>query len=146
MPLVIFIVSLTGFIMFTLLLVIFLAQIGLNNVERNIKFSIMLLLFLNFALLAVNSIRFYFSIAENSEESVLTSIIASLVLFVMVTIYFRFTFEMGEVYTKITSDNPTVFEKNLRMLKNTFILVYFLEAIGFLLYIFETIHQPIITP
>jgi hypothetical protein len=49
---------------------------------------------------------------------------------------------MGEVYMKITSDNQNDFYKNQRFLKKNFILIYFLEAVGFILVSFLTINYP----
>lgn len=40
---------------------------------------------------------------------------------------------MGEVYMKITSDNPKEYHNNQRFLKKSFIVVYFLSAGAFAL-------------
>lgn len=47
---------------------------------------------------------------------------------------------MGEVYFKITSDNPKDYNRNQKFLKNHFILIYCLEVIVLALYLFEIAH------
>jgi hypothetical protein len=47
----------------------------------------------------------------------------------MFVIQFQFVFEMGEVYIKITSDNPKQSSHNLRALKKHSIVVYFLSVV-----------------
>ena len=47
---------------------------------------------------------------------------------------------MGEVYMKITSDNPKDYNKNRGLLKKHFILIYCLELIVLALYLFEIVH------
>lgn len=66
--------------------------------------------------------------------------IAAIALFLMLTIQLQFIFEMGEVYMKITSDNPKDYNKNRGLLKKHFILIYCLELIVLALYLFEIEH------
>lgn len=48
----------------------------------------------------------------------------------MVAIQFQFVYEMGEVYTKITSENPKDSSYNMKILRIKFIVLYSLEALA----------------
>ena len=65
-------------------------------------------------------------------------------IYMMVTIQFHFVYEMGEVYMKITCDNPNDYHQSLRFLKKSFIIIYFLDAIAFALSLTMIITIPLI--
>ena len=83
----------------------------------------------------MNTIIYYY--AEDSstsdDKNIAFPILQIVILYSMIWIQFRFVFEMGEVYIKITSDDPQDSFKNQKALKYRFILLYSLEAALFIL-------------
>ena len=91
----------------------------------------------------MNTIIYYY--AEDSstsdDKNMTFAILRIVILYSMIGIQFRFVFEMGEVYIKITSDDPQDSFKNQKALKYRFILLYSLEAAVFFLNLFMTIRD-----
>jgi hypothetical protein len=83
----------------------------------------------------MNTIIYYY--AEDSstsdDKNMTFAILRIVILYSMIGIQFRFVYEMGEVYIKITSDDPQDSFKNQKALKYRFILLYSLEAALFIL-------------
>jgi hypothetical protein len=67
------------------------------------------------------------------KENISFSILSLFTLYMMIAIQFQFVKEMGEVYIKITSDDPNHLQSNLKALKRKFILLFTLEFIAFVL-------------
>ena len=114
MSLVYFIVSILGFLMFAVLLIYYITYINLKKVETVWKFIIGILFAFNVSLLTLNAVS-YLKTVDNQSLPFL--IIDLIILYMIVGIQFIFLYDMGEVYFKITSDDPKVYQNNLKKIK-----------------------------
>ena len=114
MSLVYFIVSIVGFLMFAVLLIYYITYINLKKVETVSKFIIGILFAFNVSQLTLNAVS-YLKTVDNQSLPFL--IIDLIILYMIVGIQFKFLYEMGEFYFKITSDDPKVYQINLKKIK-----------------------------
>ena len=114
MSLVYFIVSIVGFLMFAVLLIYYITYINLKKVETVSKFIIGILFAFNVSQLTLNAVS-YLKTVDNQSLPFL--IIDLIILYMIVGIQFIFLYDMGEVYFKITSDDPKVYQNNLKKIK-----------------------------
>ena len=114
MSLVYFIVSIVGFLMFAVLLIYYITYINLKKVETVSKFIIGILFAFNVSLLTLNAVS-YLKTVDNQSLPFL--IIDLIILYMIVGIQFIFLYDMEEVYFKITSDDPKVYQNNLKKIK-----------------------------
>ena len=114
MSLVYFIVSIVGFLMFAVLLIYYITYINLKKVETVNKFIIGILFAFNVSQLTLNAVS-YLKTVDNQSLPFL--IIDLIILYMIVGIQFIFLYDMGEVYFKITSDDPKVYQNNLKKIK-----------------------------
>lgn len=119
---------------FSILFVIYVSQINLKKVEMQIKVIICLLMVFIIANLFSSSFKYAMAIKLidsllSNNEKFLASI-EFFTLLLMTVVQFFFVQEMGEVYIKITSDNPQESQKKLRVLKRTYIFLYTVASLA----------------
>ncbi len=74
------------------------------------------------------AIKLIDSLLSNNEKFLAS--IEFFTLLLMTVVQFFFVQEMGEVYIKITSDNPQESQKKLRVLKRTYIFLYTVASLA----------------
>ncbi len=122
-----FIVSTTGFLMYTVLLIYYTTYINIKKVDKVSKFIIGVLFAYNISNLASTTVSFF---QQNDHIALL--IIDLIIFYMIVGIQFKFLYEMREVYLKITSDDAKTFFENMKKIKPIQIIFYVLSVIAFI--------------
>ena len=65
-------------------------------------------MFFNISQLTINAIKYYNSYTDQNQakDHIAFSILGVIILYMMIAIQFQFVYEMGEVYIKITGEDP----------------------------------------
>ena len=129
MLLVYFIVSIFGFLIFAVLLIFFFTKIDVKKVDSVSKFIIVILFAFNVSQLTSKAVAY----SLNNDKELALSIIDLIILYMIVVVQFKFLYEMGEVYIKISSDNPIAFQENFRKIKLLHLIFYIVVLISFTL-------------